>query len=84
MTKEKNLYKMLMSFLLISLGMMLTITFGFVPLLNYFEVYGNILYTLFYWFAFGFSCIISGMLKLVDRIKKKENGRIYTQMRLVA
>jgi len=73
MTEKSKFYQILLSYLLISVGMMLTITFGFVPLLNYFETYANPLYSLFFWGVFGGCCIIYGKFRLIDRIKKKSN-----------
>jgi len=68
----KNSSQILASLLLVSIGMMTTITFGFVPLLNYFEIYMNVMYAIVFWLFFGISCIIFGKIRLVDRIEKKE------------
>ncbi len=72
METSRNISQTILSFLLVSIGMMTTITFGFVPLLNYFEKYMTVLYALFFWAPMGLSCLIFGKLKLIDRVKKKE------------
>ncbi|TFG24164.1 MAG: MFS transporter [Promethearchaeota archaeon] len=72
METSRNISQTILSFLLVSVGMMTTITFGFVPLLNYFETYMTILFALFFWAPFGISCILFGLFKVVDRIKTKE------------
>ena len=46
MPSSRNISQIILSFLLVSVGMMTTITFGFVPLLNYFEKYMNVMYAL--------------------------------------
>jgi len=72
MPTSRNIYQTILSFLLVSVGMMTTISFGFVPLLNYFEKYMTVMYALFFWLSMGLSCLIFGKLKLIDRIKKKQ------------
>ncbi|MBD3227292.1 MAG: hypothetical protein GF329_03815 [Candidatus Lokiarchaeota archaeon] len=56
-----------LSLLLISIGTMTTMTFGFVPLINLYESYMDIIYLLLFWAPFGFSCIIIGTF--IDKIK---------------
>ncbi|MHA1651111.1 MAG: MFS transporter [Candidatus Helarchaeota archaeon] len=61
----------LLSFLLISIGLMTTMTFGFVPLVNIFEGYGiTTIHLLFFWIPFGLACIIIGYG--IDKIKEKK------------
>jgi len=67
---RKFTFQHLLSFILISIGLMTTMTFGFVPFINIFEEYG---YTTFYlpifWIPYGVSCIIFGFI--IDKIKNK-------------
>jgi MFS family permease len=61
----------LLSFLLISVGLMTTMTLGFVPLINIFEGYGiTTMYLLCYWTPFGIACIILGYF--IDKVKNKK------------
>ncbi len=67
---RKFTFQHLLSFILISIGLMTTMTFGFVPFINIFEEYG---YTTFYlpifWILYGVSCIVFGFI--IDKIKNK-------------
>ncbi|TFF89104.1 MAG: MFS transporter [Promethearchaeota archaeon] len=56
-----------LSFLLISIGTVTTITFGFVPLVNLYESYMDIIYLLLFWTPFGVSCFLFGTF--LDKIK---------------
>lgn len=59
----------ILSFLLLSIGVMTTLTFGFVPQLNLFSLYLDEIYAGIYWLPFGLSCLIFGIF--IDRIKRK-------------
>jgi len=68
---EKINIQHILSFLLVSIGLMTTMTFGFVPLVNIFE--GNnitTIYLLFFWMPFGLACIVIGFG--IDKIKNKK------------
>lgn len=59
----------LLSFLLVSIGLMTTMTLGFVPLINILEAYSfSTIYLTCYWAPFGISCIILGFF--IDKVKK--------------
>jgi hypothetical protein len=55
------------SFILISIGTMTTMTFGFVPLINLYEKYFDIIYLLLFWGPFGLSCLLFGTF--IDKIR---------------
>lgn len=61
----------LLSFLLVSIGLMPTVCIGFVPLINIFEEYGfSTAYLMVYWTTFGLSCVVIGFI--LDKIKSKD------------
>ncbi|MHA1427486.1 MAG: MFS transporter [Candidatus Helarchaeota archaeon] len=61
----------IISFLLISIGLMTTITFGFVPLINIYEGFGmSTTYLLYFWVPFGVTCISLGYF--IDKVKNKK------------
>ncbi|NHI94589.1 MAG: MFS transporter [Candidatus Lokiarchaeota archaeon] len=54
-----------------SLGIliMVNICFGFVPLINLFEVYFNVMALILFWAPFGVSCLVFGFI--IDKIKNE-------------
>lgn len=69
-SSTRNPIQGLLSVLLISVGIMTTMTFGFVPQLNLLSTYLHELYAGVYWFPFGLSCLIFG--SFLDRVKQKK------------
>ena len=57
----------IVSFLLVSIGTMMTMTFGFVPIINLLEAYSDKVYALLFWTPFGLAALIFGHFS--DKIK---------------
>ncbi|MBN2151492.1 MAG: hypothetical protein JW839_08605 [Candidatus Lokiarchaeota archaeon] len=67
---NKDTSSKVLSFSMISVGVMLTLTFGFVPTLNILRETGfGEIYALLFWFPFGGSCLIAG--SIVDKVKDR-------------
>lgn len=62
----------ILSFLLVSIGTMTTMTFGFVPVVNILEAYSTVIYSLLFWAPFGCSALVFGYF--IDKRKNKKYG----------
>lgn len=70
MKSSNNPFQRGLSLLLVSIGVMTTMTFGFVPLINFLNTYYMVILVFLFWTPFGITCLIFG--HYIDKVQSKE------------